>query len=690
MKKQFLHQLLSVAGLLFAMNATRAEDPVRLDEVVVTGRAEDLLGEASTASQGAIGAADLQDRPLLRRGELLETVPGMVVTQHSGDGKANQYFLRGFNLDHGTDINLSVDGVPINLPTHAHGQGYSDLNFVIPELVESIDYKKGPFYPEIGDFSGAGAAEFHLFNTLPQGIFTTEAGMYGYVRTLLANSQKAGAGSLLYAFEYNHYDGPWVNPEASNRYNGFLRYHIGDDDDQINITAIAYHAKWNSTDQVAERAVDEGLISRYGSLDTSDGGATDRDGLSLDWTHKAENSTTKLTLYGFYYRLNLFSDFTYFLDDPVHGDQFEQIDKRWVSGGELKHTWNDELWGKKVENTVGLQVRNDYIPDVGIDHTEKREVLDVELQDRVEEFSTGVFVKNQVQWTDWFKTELGLRGDFYAIDVDSNTLANSGSKMAAIASPKLALIFGPWKKTEFYINLGTGFHSNDARGATISVDPNTGESLGKVPLLVRTKGAEIGARTSVVPGLVSTLSLWYLKSDSELTFSGDSGDTEANGASRRYGIEWANFYKPAALPWLTLDADIALTQARYLEDATTVTNTTGRYIANSIPIVFSAGATVNTPCGIYGSLRLRYFGSQPIIEDNSVRQVASTTVNAKVGYRFKNYDFSVEALNLFNSHAADIAYYYTSSLSGEASGVNDVHYHPAEPFEVRASVTVHF
>ena len=319
---------------------------------------------ATTSSEGAIGSVDLRDLPLLRRGELLETVPGMVVTQHSGDGKANQYFLRGFNLDHGTDFAFSVDHVPVNLPSHAHGQGYSDLNFLIPELIDSIDYKKGPFYSEVGDFSGAGAAEINLVNTLPHNILNVQAGMFDFVRILLAGSPKIGAGNLLYAFEYNHYDGPWNVPEHSNRFNGFLRYHLQNGDDELNITANAYYAPgWTSTDQVAQRAINEGVISRFGALDPSDGGKTGRYLLSLDWTRHEDYGATRLTVYGFYYDHSLFSNFTYFLDDPVHGDQFNQVDKRYVTGADLKQTWNQTWWGAKVENTAGWQVRNDYIPD---------------------------------------------------------------------------------------------------------------------------------------------------------------------------------------------------------------------------------------------------------------------------------------------------------------------------------------
>jgi hypothetical protein len=664
---------------------------IQMPEVVVHGLAEDLLGTAISASQGAIGEADLADLPLLRRGELLEAVPGMVVTQHSGDGKANQYFLRGFNLDHGTDFAFSVDGVPVNLPSHAHGQGYSDLNFLIPELVESIEFEKGPFYPEVGDFSGAGAADIHQVSALPEGIVNVQGGELGYARALVADSPRLGPGTLLYALEYNHYDGPWDLPEHSNRYNGLLRYHWDGARDEYNLTAGAYWApEWQATDQIAARAIgtNPGQISRFGSLDPSDGGRTGRVALSFDGSRRHDDGgITKLLIYGFYYRLNLFSDFTYFLEDPVHGDQLEQIDRRFVSGADLRHTW-DHAWGGKVTNSVGVQVRNDYIPDSGLDHTQDRQVLQVLTYDQVEEANAGVYGNNQVQWTPWLKSQVGLRADVFAIDVDSTTNgANSGRSTAGIVSPKATLVFGPWKKTELYLDAGSGFHSNDARGVTITADP-MGVAQGRTPLLVRTKGAELGARTSIVRGLVSTLSLWFLQSDSELTFDGDSGDTEANGPSRKYGLEWANFYKPTR--WLTLSADLALTHARYLNDQIGVDNQPGRYIANSIPVVVSAAAVVETPSGVFGGVRLRTFGSQPLIEDGSQRQPGSTIVNAMVGDRWRRYEISVEALNLLDSKADDIAYYYESKLMNETAGMNGLHVHPVEPFQVRGSLTAHF
>ncbi|HKA91435.1 MAG TPA: TonB-dependent receptor plug domain-containing protein [Haliangiales bacterium] len=687
--------LLIVSSVAFGVPAVaRAQDAgqvvsapaeaTELPEVVVRGRAEDLLGAGVSASQGVLDRVDLEDKPLLRRGEVLETVPGMVVTQHSGEGKANQYFLRGFNLDHGTDFALSVDGIPVNLRSHAHGQGYTDLNFVIPELVDRLEFKKGPFYPEVGDFSGAGAADLRLASRLLEAIGRAEVGMFGHVRALVADSPTVGPGNLLYAVEYGHYDGPWELKQGSNRVNGVLRYAWGDGRDRFRLTGGAYLAPlWHATDQIAQRAVDSGQISRLGALDASDGGTTGRGSLYFDWVHEAGERTTRLLLYGTYYRLDLYSNFTYFLDDPVNGDQFEQVDRRLVAGGELSHTWR-AAWGSfPVENTLGLQLRNDYIPTVSLRRTVGRELVGVTSDDRVEELSVGAYAGNQIRWTSWLRTAIGLRADVYAIDVASDTAANSGGKAAAIVNPKATLTFGPWAKTELYVDFGTGFHSNDARGATVTVGPDPANPPAQVPLLVRTVGAELGLRTAILPGLASTLSLWYLRSESELTFAGDSGDTEANPPSRKFGVEWSSSYRP--LPWLTLAADISATRARYVD------NPAGDAIANSIPFVLTGGATVDTPTGAFGSLRLRHFSSRPLIEDDSVRQPASTLVNLKLGYRRAWWEGAVEVYNLFDAKTDEIAYFYRSRLPGEpAAGVEDVHFHPADPIQVRVSFTAHY
>jgi hypothetical protein len=676
--------LFTLAAISIARAQTIPADPggpTVLAPVVVQGRSTDLVGTASTASQGIVGAAELDARPFLRRGELLEVIPGVVITQHSGDGKANQYFLRGFNLDHGTDLSLGVDGMPVNMRSHAHGQGYADLNFLIPEMVQQIDYNKGPFYADIGDFSAAGAAQFRQFDALPHDFATLTLGQNNFARFAAGGTRRDGGAATTGAFEVTHDDGPWKLAEDSNRYSGVLRRSWATAGADYRLTAMGYHANWRSTDQIPLRAVESGAIDRFGNIDPSDGGASDRASLSFDATLKGADATTRVNAYAIYYRLNLFSDFTYFLDDPVNGDQFNQRDRRWLAGGAITHAWSGAFDGARTETTIGAQTRADFI-DVGLFHTANRVWLATTRDDTVDEASLGLFAKNETRWSDWFRTQAGARIDGYRFKVDSNQPLNSGTRLADIFSPKFGVVIGPWAKTEFYANAGDGFHSNDARGTTIRVDPADGVTpLSRVTPLVRSQGVELGVRTAAVPGLVSSVALWALDLDSELVFSGDAGDTEANPRSRRYGVELANFYRVS--PLLALDGDVSFTHARYREEV----EGGGKYIANSIGTVVTAGATLGREEGISAALRVRYFGPQPIIEDDSVRAPSSLTWNARLGWRTKRWDLGVEVLNLLDRKNYDIAYFYTSRLRGEpAAGVEDTHFHPAEPRTVRATV----
>ena len=661
-----------------------AGTPQTLEPVVVTGRADDLTGIAESASEGRVGQAQFEIRPFLRPGEVLEVVPGVIVTQHSGTGKANQYFLRGFNLDHGTDFSSFVDGVPVNFPTHAHGQGYMDLNWVIPELIDYVTFRKGPYYADVGDFSSAGTAAFHLVKTLPEGLAKVGIGQDDYYRVLVAQTPKIGPGHLLYAFEANFYNGPWDHNEHVRKFNGVLTYTLTSGPSTFSLGFAAYSNNWDATDQIPQRAVDQGLISRLGAIDPFDGGRTQRFSLYSEWSYKGNKSLTQANAYLTYYRLHLFSNFTFFLDDPVNGDQFEQSDRRVVAGGSASQTWYTTWLKAAMDHTIGLQVRHDAIPEVALFQTLQRDRLSTTRNDDVHETSVGFYYQNQTQWHPKVRTVLGLREDVFVFDVKSDTAVNAGNKTDAIFSPKLSLIFGPWANTEVYLNGGFGFHSNDARGTTITVDPKTGGPAQRVDPLVRTKGAEIGVRSTWVPGLNSTLAFWYLHLDSELLFVGDAGITEPSRASNRYGVEWTNFYKP--LPWLALDFDIAYSHARFTED-----DPAGNYIPGSVETVIATGATIDLPNGLFGSLRTRYFGPRPLIEDNSVRSQSTTLVNLEAGYKFKSLRAQVEVLNLFNSHRHDIDYFYVSRLPGEpADGVADVHIHPVEPRTVRFYLTYKF
>jgi len=666
-------------------------------DVTVTGRstftnladaenpAQNLVGIAQSASQGAITARQVDTRPMTRAGEVLETVPGVVISQHSGEGKANQYYLRGFNLDHGTDFATTVAGMPVNLPTHAHGHGYSDLNFLIPELVGGVQFSKGPYFADQGDFATAGAANISYANRLDRPIVRLGGGGEGFGRAFVAASPRVGKGHLLAAFEVDHNDGPWVNPDKFRKLNGVVRYSVGDAVNGFSLTGMGYRGTWNSTDQVPQRAIDTGLIGRFGTIDPSDGGNSYRYSGSLEWQRTRGNASTKVTAYGIAYDLSLFSDFTFFLDDPVRGDQFQQADHRYISGGKVAYRRIDRVAGHQAQNTIGIQFRDDDITKVGLYHTQQRRLLDTIRQDAVMQTSVAAYAQNEIAWTPWLRTLVGVRLDGYRFKVDAGDPENGGTTTAGLASPKGGVMIGPWQGTEFYANIGTGFHSNDARGATITRDPSTGEAAGRVTPLVRANGAELGARTVAIPHLQSSVALWSLSLDSELVFVGDAGTTEAGRPSRRYGVEWANYYSPR--PWLIFDGDVSWSHAHFTDF-----DPAGDRIPGSVETVVSGGATVDTTRNIFGSIRLRYFGPRSLIEDNSVRSKATRLVNFEAGYKISPHTrLTFDVFNIFNAADSDIDYYYVSRLRGEpADGVEDIHLHPTLPCTARVSLSFAF
>jgi outer membrane receptor protein involved in Fe transport len=657
----------------------------KLDQINVFGHYETAVGTSDAASSGYITPQLIDDRPLQRPGEVLEYVPGMIVTQHSGAGKANQYFLRGFNLDHGTDFATYLAGMPVNLRTHAHGQGYMDLNFMIPELVTRVDYYKGPYFAQQGDFATAGSANIHYAESLPNTLAELGIGTEKYGRALLAGSPEFGPGRVIYGIELYHDNGPWEHPDNYRKLNGVLRYTQRTGDSQCAITAMGYSGKWNSTDQIAQRAVDEGLVDRLGTIDPSDGGRTYRYSLSGDYQKQLAGGLLKSTAYAIRYYLKLYSNFTYYLDDPVNGDQFNQYDNRKILGWNGSWTRPDKLFGLEMTHTVGWDIRQDRLDPVAIYNTIQRQRLSTKREDRVRETSYAIYAENQTHWTDWLRTVAGIRGDRYDFKVDSKIAENSGSRSAGVGSPKLSVVLGPWQKTEYFVNFGEGFHSNDGRGTTTHVDPNTGDAVDPVTPLVRAKGAELGVRTEVIPNLQSSLSFWYLHLDSELVFQGDTGTDTAGRPSKRTGIEWSNHYTPKK--WLLVDLDLAYTRARFADN-----DLVGNYIPEALQATAAGGITLRNlgpwTAGLFG----RYFGPRSLIEDNSVKSKSTTLFNAQTTYEVnKQLRLRLDIFNIFDRKADDITYYYRSRLRGEpAGGVNDIHFHPVESRSFRLAALVSF
>ena len=733
------------------IGTTEAPAPLRISLAVsrvstsvdVQGRADDLVGIAASATQGTVGATEIQDRPILRAGEILETAPGVIITQHAGGGKANQYFLRGFNLDHGTDIAILIDDMPLNLPSHAHGEGYSDMNTVVAEFVKAVDFQKGPYYADVGNYGSAASAHLVFFKTLPQNFFQVEGGQDGYGRAVFGVSRKLGAGNLLYGGEVYHDNGPWSTHEDNYyKYNGLVTYSQGGDADGFSITTRAYRGTWHSSDQIPVDAIP--LVGYFGALNPTDGGESQRYSLQGEWHRRGANSETNIMAYGFYYDLNLFSDFTYFLDDPNKGDQFEQQDRRWVAGLDARHTISSKWLGRKVENTFGLQVRNDWVHN-GLYRTEDRVRTDKNDSNAcnaepIPECATnpnliailpadtdlnkftdtlvGFYVENKIQWANKFRSVVAVRGDDAKYVVTSLTPSyvaaelpgspevnfaelNSGSATKFLPQPKASLIFGPWANTEFYAQGGFSFHSNDARGATQKEEPISPDNPFPTPStpispLVQLKGGEFGVRTSAVPHLQSTLSLWYLRSNSELQQDGDTGGTvPSEQSSNRYGIEWANYCAPTE--HLAVDLDMADSRAQFTQidpgdaaftnpggDQYPVQGPGGKLVPEAVKVVISSGITLHHYKGFTSTLRLRYFGPRDLTSDGINRSKAPLLMNAGVGYQIaEKWRINAEFLNLLNRRNDDITYAYVSRITPTAAAAFTNVFHPAEPFEVR-------
>jgi hypothetical protein len=670
--------------LLAAVLATHAltcpQDPSRLPTVVVTSRADSLIGSAGSASEGAVGAEDLRLRPLSRPAEVLEAVPGVVVTQHSGAGKSNQQFARGFNLDHGTDLATSLWNVPLNMPSHGHGQGYTDLNPLIPELVDTVRWRMGPYDVRDGDFASAGAIDIGYVRRLDRGILQLTAGSYGHARTLIADSHRVGEGDLLMALELQRSDGRFTVDQDYDKRNAFLSWSTA----TFRVAGFAHAADWTSTDQIPRRAVVSGLLGRFDSLDPTAGGSTSWYGATATWQPELTIGGFTWTTFAFQYELDLWSNFTYALDDPIAGDQFEQRDAR-------------STWGLAVERSlplggddrtalaIGAEYRGDRIRN-GLHAATARVRRSTVRNDAIDQHSVAAYGELQWQPLDWLRARGGLRLDQYFFAVDSDLAANSGHDDDAIASGKAGVAIGPFHDTEVYANVGTGFHSNDARGVVLRDDPATPTPDDGDPVspLVRSRGAELGLRTSAVEGLQSTLSFWLLELDSELLFVGDAGSTEPSRASRRTGIEFANHWRP--VPWLGLDADLTTSRSRFRGDSSD-----GNRIPGAVPLTFAAGITADWTADFATSLRVRHLDPRPLREDGAVRSSSTTLFNARATWRIDaSREFTLDVLNLFDRRASDIEYSYESQLPGESAPVEDVHFHPVEPFTIRLMFTARF
>jgi outer membrane receptor protein involved in Fe transport len=663
--------LLAVGTPLWA-----TQTPDALEEIVVYGRGERLIGTATAASEGAIAGADLAVRPLLRVAELLEAVPGMIAVQHSGSGKANQYFLRGFNLDHGTDFTTLIDDVPINLRTHGHGQGYLDVNGLMPETVERIDFRKGPYRADLGDNALAGAARITTVSRFERPFAAVEAGSFGWRRVAGGGTAALGGGELTLAGQWKSYDGPWELPEDLKHFSGFLKYGANTSFGRVEAGLMSYEAKWRPTEQIPERAIGTQICEdEYCALDDTATGRTVRHIATL----RLRGDDWRAALYGQYYDWDMFSD-------PTYAYQIHQFDQRYTFGGFAQRQF---AAGDTLALTLGAETRFDDIRDVRVDHTEQRQLVGTLGAHSAEEFSLAGFAEAEWKPVEGLRLMAGLRADGYHFrtraklerfldpaDDAATVPALDGSDEDAIVSPKLAAAWQLSDAIELYANWGNGFHSNDARGVTASATP--------VPGLVKGTGAEVGARYQ--RGTFSlTATLWHLDVGSELKFVGDSNSVEPGAASRRRGYELVGFWRP--LPGLAIDATWTGSRARYRGELATPGETR---IPGAVETAGELGASY-----LKGrwelSARLRHLGEFPLTEDNTERAEDEQCLNLRAAWKNGGWTLYAELLNVFDARGKDIVYWYETYLPAiDAEPVEGRVSRVEEPRTVRVGLSYRF
>jgi outer membrane receptor protein involved in Fe transport len=647
----------------------------QLEEIVVFGRNLELLGKAEAASEGTVGGADLSVRPLLRVAELLEAVPGLIAVQHSGSGKANQYFLRGFNLDHGTDFTTYVDGMPWNLRSHGHGQGYLDVNGLMPETVDHIDFRKGVYRADAGDFSMAGSSFITTIDRLAAPFVSFEGGQYGWGRLATGGTKELSDGKLLTGLvEHYGYDGPWQLPEHMDHTAAWGKYLSPTEWGKLSITVSAYNAFWRPTEQQPERAIGTSACAdEYCALDPTATGRTSR------WIGGAQLEGDKWhsAVYLQYYDWAMQSN-------PTYDYQINQFDRRWTTGGRYER--------RVVENSrltlnVGTEVRYDDIGKVGLDHYDAGSFVSNLTNFAIKEGSIGAYSEATWSATDKLRLIGGLRGDIYSFDVTArNPTSVGGDVRDSRMSPKVSVAYAVNRSVELYGSWGRGFHSNDARGVVNSDAPVPGLSPGE--------GYEAGARFEI-GALKLTTAYWWLNLDSELSFDGDSNTVEPEGASRRHGYELTLFWKP--IDWLGIDAVYAHSTARYVD------NPDGPYIENSPEAAGEIGiSAVKNRWEVGG--RVRYLGPYALVPDNSERAGGAPTLNLRGAYRFgKNMNTTLyaELLNAADHRGKDIVYWYGAVVPGidpptlsadsvDCSVTNCRMSRPQEPRTLRVGLKVEF
>lgn len=647
-----------------AKSATSPSDHDHSD-IVVTGRSERRIGTAQSASEGVVSGAELRVRPLLRTSELAEAVPGMIAVQHSGGGKAAQYLIRGYNLDHGTDFSIAIDGMPYNLRSHAHGHGYLDLNGLIPETVDRIAYRKGPYRAADGDFSFVAAASLDTLDRFERPFASVTAGSYGYRRLAVGGSLDIGPGTLLLATEVKANDGRWQLPERLRHVGAFGKYTLETGMGTLRASLSLYDARWRPTEQIPVRAIGNQIPDRFGTLDPFLRGSTNREVFTIGLT--GDHLTA--TAYVQHYRFDLLSNFTFFLNDPVRGDELEQAEDRWTYGARIARRFD---LADALALTIGADGQTDRIDGLGLYHTQfGQRIGTTSLVDATETSLSG---HAEASWKPVERISLlaGARVDHFRFRTTARAgAAFTGAVNDTIATPKAGANVQVARGLAIYANYGQGFHSNAIRGVIAPGDAT--------PALARATGYEVGTRFERGP-LILSIDHWWSRASSELVYSGDDGTVSPTGPSRRRGYEITAYLKPVR--WLAIDAVYATNHARFVDAPG----------ADRIPNALEGAGELGLAT-IFGrfnaALRVRYLGPHPLIEDNSVRSPATTVVNLRAARRFGPVEMTAELLNIFDTARADADYYYASRLPGEpVDGIEGIHSRTVEPRMLRIGATI--
>jgi outer membrane receptor protein involved in Fe transport len=633
----------------------------------------------------AISALDIHTRPVNTAQDVLRMVPGLFIAQHAGGGKAEQIFLRGFDCDHGTDVAISVDGIPVNMPSHAHGQGYADTHFIIPELIENVEFKKGPYYADAGDFNTAGLVRYRTKDALDKSFVKVEAGEFNTARAvgafdLLGQQHPDRRNQHAYiAAETFYTDGYFKNSQVFHRLNLIGKYTSSIAEDQrITFTASAFQSSWNASGQIPERALQRGLITRFGSIDSSEGGLTSRYNLNFEHLKTLKNNGMfKNRLYYSDYSFELYSDFTFFLNDPVHGDEIRQKEHRKVFGYNGTYEQEGHLAGRRLRSEIGIFFRNDNIDNSELSRVYQRRFTTAPLSlGDINETNTGAFVSETWEFAPGFHLNAALREDVFQFAYNNklDSLYRTQKVTRALLSPKLNLYYDLNSSLRLYINSGYGFHSNDAR----VVIPQNG-----VQVLPKAVGTDVGAIFKPIPSLYINVAGWFLDLQQEFVYSGDEAIVEPGGKTRRYGMDFSARLQVAK--HFFADADFTWAHGRSL-DAPEGSN----YIALAPKFTGTGGISYDQGKGPFGSLRFRYLSARPANEDNSLTAEGYFLLDAVAGWKIKNVEISFSAQNLGNVAWKEAQFATESRLKDEPAPVTEIHFTPGTPFVLKGGITVRF